>query len=638
MNDPTVLLVEDSPTDALIVKHALRRRFAVDHVRDAVEARELIAGGRYAAVITDYSLPVGDGLELLRWVNDLRLDVPVIMVSGRGDERVAAEAIKLGAYDYIVKSEDSLASLDAVIQQVLRRHELERRAQILQQIVEHASDAIITMQADGVILTANHAVQVLFGYTPEEAVGRPVSELFPQAPAEFDPAAMLTTGAVTWQGELTGRRKDGAQFPVHLSTSVLHDPADRTRCLIGIARDVTERRQLLDRLHRQSMTDNLTGLFNHRFFHERLKHEFSRARRYGQPLGCIMIDVDFFKTVNDAYGHLVGDEVLKLLAGILTQATRSVDILARYGGEEFAVLLPNTDLAGAVRCAEHIWESIGTSDIRTAEGTLRLTISAGVTAISSELPDEEALCRRADAALLAAKRRGRNNVCVWNRREFEGPGEEADPVGDRAEDLRRSMRRLAAPAKLRYLEAVRPLITAVCRRSPELQRHTESVSIYAVELARASGLPPEEVEAIRNAALVHDIGRAVVQEEAVEGPEPVGDDTHACISADMLMELYVFDSEHAAVRHHHERFDGAGRPDGLCGAAIPKEARILAVADAYDAFLVAQPDRGPEAHRRAEAQLLEHAGLDLDPDLVQTFVKCRGRKDARLHPRAASAI
>ena len=513
--EQAILLVEGSATDALIVKHALRKHFSVQHARTAQEAQELLKRTVFAGVVIDYSLPETNGLVLQQWINQQGLEVPVIVMSGEGDERVATEALKQGAYDYVVKSEESLSSLGAVIHQVLHRHELEQRAQILQQIVENASEAIITMKVDGQILTANRAVEMTFLYRPEEVIGQPFTLLFPEDRPDQHAARMLETGAGgrSWQGELPAQRKDGSVFPAHMSCSVLRDRSGHTRCLIGIVRDVTERREFLDQLKHLSITDNLTGLYNHRFFHERLRYEFARARRYHEPLGCIMIDVDFFKTVNDTYGHLLGDEVLKSLAGIVKSATRSVDLVARYGGEEFAILLPNTDMEGAAQCAEHIWESVGTTEIQTRQGELRLTVCVGVSALADDMKDEEELCRRADSALLIAKRRGRNNVCAWESAVL-GPETRPEVLqGQNFAELRANLLRLIAPAKGTYVEALRPLLESWCQRNPTLQRRTANVAIFAVELGRAARMRPEELEALHNAALLHVIANAAA------GPE-----------------------------------------------------------------------------------------------------------------------
>lgn len=631
MTERKILVVEDSPTDALIVKHALRKDYSVDHVRSLEDARELLRDARYVAVVTDYRLQNNNGLQLLEWMCDQGIGVPLILMSGQGDERVATEALKLGAYDYIVKSEESLSSLPVAIEHTIQRHQLEKRAQILQQIVEHASDAIITMEEDGRILTANQAVRAMFGYAPDELVGRAVATLFPADISGNDTAAALADGSESgsWQGELSARRENGSQLPVHMSISVLRDHAGRTQYLIGIARDIAERRQLLDRLKRLSITDNLTGLFNHRFFQDRLSYEFMRARRYGQLLGCIMIDVDYFKTVNDTYGHLAGDDALKALACIITQATRSVDIVARYGGEEFAVLLPNTDLAGTKRCAENICETIGASELRTRQGPLKLTISAGVTALTPDVETEEELHRRADAALLTAKRHGRNSVSVWDDARSDGKATEPKTEGNDLDSLRRHLQRMLTPAKAHYLEAVRLLLESIFEHNPKLKRHSSNVSAYAMEMARLINMSRAEKEALRRAALFHDIGHVVTPAKILNKTGPLTSEEmeeikrHVAASDALVSEMRLFEQELQYVRHHHERFDGNGYLKGLLGREIPIGARILAIADAYEAMTSPRPYREALTKEEAEEELLRNAGTQFDPYLVKLFVEAR---------------
>ncbi len=631
MAGKAVLVVEPNLTHAVEFRRLLQKQYRVDHVRAAEEAKELLSQRDYAMVLLDCDPPAGNGLELQRWILKQGIDVPVIVTSSRADEPMATKALKLGAHDYIVKSGENASSLTAAVRHALRRHELERRAQILQQIVENASDGIITMEVGGRILTANPAVESVFGYAPDKIVGKSVTFLFPDGVQGDGTAQMLKTGAAgrPWRGELSARRKDGSLILVHMSTSVLRDQGGGPRCLTGIARDVTERRLLLEKLQRLSITDNLTGLFNHRFFHDRLHYEFIRARRYDEPLGCIMIDVDYFKTVNDTYGHLIGDDVLKSIAGFVTGATRSVDIVARYGGEEFAVLLPNTDLAGAARCAEHIWQSIGTAEMSARQGTLRLTVSAGVSALTPDVTDEMELLRRADSALLAAKRRGRNNVCVWDREALEPASSTSELEGEDLNELRSSLARLISPAKVHYLEAAAPLLDSLCRRLPMLRRHSANVTIYAMELAKLVGMTSEEEQALRYAALFHDVGHVLTPQDLLNKPGKLTPEEmrqvrqHVRASVLLISEMRVFDRELDYVRHHHERYDGVGYPDGLSGEDIPVGARILAIADAFDAMTSDRPYGKRVSEDEAISELRHHAGTQFDPRLVKLFMEAR---------------
>jgi len=621
--------VDDSASDALLARHALHRRFAVDCADSPARAIELLCARRYDAVVTDYNMPETNGLVLLQWIKTQGLDVPVIVISGYGDDQVAADVLKLGAYDYVVKSEESLGAIAVAVEHALQRHELERRADLLQQIVEHASDAILTVSPEARILTANPAATALFGLRPEESPPRTLADVFPASTAEFNPEALLAAPAPSaWQGELQARRADGSLFPAHVSASVLRASSGRERCIIVIARDVTERRRLLDRLRRQSVTDNLTGLYNHRHFHERLAQEYERARRENAPLSCIMVDLDFFKSVNDTYGHLVGDETLKAVAGLIADAARPEDVVARYGGEEFALLMPGLDLNGAIRCAEHLWESIGTARIPTSQGNLHLTASVGVATLRESVRDAAELCRRADAALLAAKRQGRNNVRIWNPLDFTADGAVPEIEGGRLEEVRVRLRQAIAPAKMRYFESMRPLVAALSRRAPDLKRHTENVAIYAVELARAAGMPTQDVEAVRAAALLHDVGRVLV--EGAADPEkcdgPKGESRSALAGMELLTELRVLVEEVRYVRHHMTPY--APDPDAPerapSGKAIVLGARVLAVADAYDTLLHGSPTTPPLPPEAAAAALRRMAGQRLDPDLVDLFLADRG--------------
>jgi two-component system, cell cycle response regulator len=194
------------------------------------------------------------------------------------------------------------------------------------------------------------------------------------------------------------------------------DPAEFRARLRAIRRTVLTQKDLLARLatlEQLSVIDGLTQVYNHRFFKSELRRLFDLTKRYDRPLGLLMIDLDLFKTINDSYGHQVGDIVLTEISTSIAQTIRSTDVLARYGGEEFAILLPESTLSDAAMIAERIRRSVDDATVDGAFGQIRITVSIGVAAVPAPGIDTAAhLVEAADRALYLAKERGRNRVTL----------------------------------------------------------------------------------------------------------------------------------------------------------------------------------------------------------------------------------
>jgi len=185
--------------------------------------------------------------------------------------------------------------------------------------------------------------------------------------------------------------------------------AERTR---DLEKEIETRKAYELRLHEMATHDALTSLWNRRAFDESAREEIGRAARYGRPLALMMLDVDHFKRVNDTHGHAAGDEVLQAVSAVLNSHGRAHDMVARVGGEEFAIIMPETELANALRVAERVRAAVEDQHILTKAGDIRVTLSAGVCAWSSDLATASAFLAAADAALYQAMKDGRNRVCV----------------------------------------------------------------------------------------------------------------------------------------------------------------------------------------------------------------------------------
>ena len=189
------------------------------------------------------------------------------------------------------------------------------------------------------------------------------------------------------------------------------------------AANALERAHLFDEIQRANerleylaVTDGLTGLFNYRHFRDRLDEEFTRAKRYNLPLTCMLLDIDDFKQVNDTYGHLQGDVILREIARRTTSATRKSDIVARYGGEEMVVIMPQTSLEGAEIYANRVLANVNSSPYEGIPEDRPVTVSIGVAAIDPDTtPDYESLIRHSDEALYRAKEEGKNKVILWKQ-------------------------------------------------------------------------------------------------------------------------------------------------------------------------------------------------------------------------------
>lgn len=204
----------------------------------------------------------------------------------------------------------------------------------------------------------------------------------------------------------------------------------RVNNLVRIKRmhdQITEARTRLEQL---AVSDELTGLYNYRYLHTRLSEEFKRSERYRDPLACVMLDIDYFKRVNDRFGHDVGDAVLREVSARVRKAVREIDVVTRYGGEEFLLVLPSTNFSGALAVADRVWRTVGGEPFQLPRGEERVSVSVGVAVFPSrDIKSKDQLIKAADKALYQAKNDGRDRICVFQHQGYIYQPESARPTG-----------------------------------------------------------------------------------------------------------------------------------------------------------------------------------------------------------------
>ncbi len=414
--------------------------------------------------------------------------------------------------------------------------------------------------------------------------------------------------------------------------------------------------RLYKRVERQATTDGLTSLYNHRTGQEKLAEQLRIAERYSRNLCTIMLDVDHFKSINDTYGHPVGDTVLKAIAHIIKRDCRDVDIPVRYGGEEFLIVLPEVSLEGARVVAERLRKTLNREVITHEDIQLNVSASIGVACYPDDADNQHQLLELADKALYMSKRMGRNQVHVASELKFKDKEAKAAEAAAQAAAAAKATEPVppveppmppgipvSKPASKSVfdkpmekppsgqpeesvLDAVKRMAGALYSKSEYNKVHHLETARFAEMVAKVLGLSAKQVEQIRVASLLHDVGLLHVPEDIINKKGQVTAEElkllmqHPTLGAEMLRSVPALKEICDILEHHHECWDGTGYPLGLKGDAIPLAARIVAIVEAYHAMISDRPYRPAMSTEKAKRVLKSQAGMQFDPFLVDIFI------------------
>ena len=430
-------------------------------------------------------------------------------------------------------------------------------------------------------------------------------------------AAPVRTGAAVW-GALVVVATDPHEFAAGTEER-LQEYADLIATAVANAEDRA-------RLDREAATDPLTGLPNHRTFRARLAEEVSRAQRHDRPLTVALVDVDGFRELGDRAGLEAADAVLVEIGRLLGAALREEDVLARMGADEFGVIFVESDRHQALLVADRARRAVAEAPLLHR---LRATLSIGLCDLEAASSDDEVL-RRADAALFWAKEHGHDLCWLY------------DPAVVRELDQRQRTRELD---RSQALVGLRALARAIDAKDPATQEHAERVAALTVRLATARGWAPSRVALLRDAALLHDVGKIGVPDAILLKEGPLDEEEFAIVREHSVLGARivgdVLDEEQIAwIAGHHERPDGSGYPGALAGDDVPEGAGLLALADAWDVMVSDRSYSPPMTLDAALAEVRARAGTQFAAAAVEALETLAQRGDlqpaaARLHQPTA---
>lgn len=422
-----IAIIDDNSDDIFAIKRMLSKttlEYKIIEFINPMKALNELSKTSVDFIILDFNFPVMNGLEFIKVFKKTITDTPIILLTGQGNEKIAVEALKNGAFDYILKNELSEKVLNKSILKAIENRDRARSEkthhEFIKTLVDITPVPLFYKDRNGIYLGCNKAFEAFIGKRKDEIIGKTAYEISNQNNADkytdMDKELFDNPGKQTYEYEYTN--SDNELKYVIYNKVTYNNSFDEVEGIIGIITDITESKRRETELSEKSFIDSLTEIENRRFFDENADMIWECCLEKSEPLSLIIIDIDLFKNYNDYYGHQAGDRCLnKIAQGIKTALHHLSDIVTRYGGEEFVVILPNTNTHGAIKVAERIKESVINLGIDHEGSHVKsvVTVSQGIGEINNEKYSVCDCLMLADQSLYEAKKNGRNRIEIFKQ-------------------------------------------------------------------------------------------------------------------------------------------------------------------------------------------------------------------------------
>lgn len=571
------------------------------------ETGKLIKWNKKHEEMTGYSAEELAHMTLDQWFEGedlIRVMTAVEAVYKTGYGEVDANLITKGGGKLLIRSNGVLMNLDGkqyftgvgidITESKRLETALEQESKLLETTLISVGDGVISCDRNGQILFINRVAEELTGWTKNEALGKPIEDVFDIVnDTSHEKAGNIVADVINTKSirELDNQTlliaSDGSERPIEDSAAPIIDEGGEVLGVVVVFRDYTEKKQKLEQIQFLSYHDQLTGLYNRRFYEEELRRMDTQRNL---PLSLIMGDVNGLKLVNDSFGHVMGDELLKKAASVISKSCRADDVVARLGGDEFVVLLPKTDQA----VAEEIIARIEKLASKEKVGTMELSISFGFETKYDKDEDIQQVFKKAEDYM-------------YRRKLTESLGMRNKTVG--------------------------MVIETLFDKYQKEMLHSERVSKLSAELGSKIGLNTKDSHDLKTAGLMHDIGKIGIADGILDKSEKLNDEDWAEIRRHPEIGYRILSSanEFAEIADHilesHERWDGCGYPKGLKGEEISLEARIIAIADAYDAMTKMRFHMDTLTVEEAIAEINRCSGTQFDPEIARVFIDIINNED-----------